>query len=40
VVAEKLGRPRGIALDPRGQQLYIADTFNNRVVKLRLAEGS
>jgi sugar lactone lactonase YvrE len=40
VVAENLGRPRGIALDPKGQQLYIADTFNNRVLKLRLAEGS
>jgi DNA-binding beta-propeller fold protein YncE len=34
-----LNSPRGLAIDPSGENLYIADLFNNRVRKVNLTTG-
>jgi DNA-binding beta-propeller fold protein YncE len=37
---DQLSSPRGIAFDPRGSVVYIADTGNRRVVAWPIAEGA
>jgi DNA-binding beta-propeller fold protein YncE len=37
---EKLNQPKGIAVDPSGNWLYIADSGNQRIVRVSLSDST